>query len=132
VSLKLAEDFAYYEEMLDLIQGLCAEAGVLPCIFDAAAFNDENKVFAAKTEPQLGERSQPRGTTAPGYVNQNGQVTIRDTGVAGTDHFQRVYQLACSHCGHVYGANGSDIHERNCPKCQGGAEGFPLKVSHHA
>jgi phage FluMu protein Com len=31
--------------------------------------------------------------------------------------------LNCSHCGHQYGANGSDYHHRKCPKCQGGAPG---------
>lgn len=125
-------DLTYYEQMLDRVQAVCAEAGVLPCLFDAAAFNDENKAFAAKASSQLSEDTQPRGTTAPGYVNKNGQVTIRDTGAPGSDHFQRVYQLTCSHCGHAYGANGSDIHERKCPQCQGGAEGLPLKVSHYA
>jgi rubredoxin len=57
----------------------------------------------------------------PGYINRNGQVTVRDTGMPGTDHMQHVHQLACSKCGHVYGANGSDIHDRKCPMCQGGA-----------
>lgn len=64
------------------------------------------------------------GTTRPGYVNRNGQVVIRDTGLPGTDHLQRIYQLGCSACGHVYGANGSDIHLRNCPRCQGGTTGL--------
>ena len=114
---------AYYEQMLDHLQGICAEAEVLPCIFDAAAFNDENKAFPAQIGP---ERARPGGTTASGYMNKNGQVTIRDTGVPGTDHFQRVYQVACSHCGHVYGANGSDIHERLCPECQDGEQGLEL------
>jgi predicted Zn-ribbon and HTH transcriptional regulator len=43
-----------------------------------------------------------------------------------TDHNQFVYQLACSKCGHNYGANGSDIHSRRCPKCDGGLPGLPL------
>jgi Zn finger protein HypA/HybF involved in hydrogenase expression len=60
-------------------------------------------------------------TTQPGYVNRNRQVVIRNTGLPGTDYGQSVYQLGCSDCGHVYGANGSDIHLRLCPKCQGGA-----------
>lgn len=63
-------------------------------------------------------------TTQPGYVSRNGQVVIRDTGLPGTDHLQTVYQLGCSDCGHVYGANGSDIHLRLCPNCQGGAMGL--------
>ncbi len=63
-------------------------------------------------------------TTQPGYVNRNGQVVICNTGLPGTDKNQSVYELGCSHCGHVYGANGSDIHEPKCPKCQGGVEGL--------
>lgn len=64
-------------------------------------------------------------TTRPGYVNPNGQVVIRDTGLPGTDHGQTIYQLGCNPCGHVYGANGSDIFERKCPKCQKGKTGLP-------
>lgn len=64
------------------------------------------------------------GTTHSGYLNRNGQVVIRDTGRPGTDHLQRIYQLGCSACGLAYGANGSDIRERNCPKCKGGAPGL--------
>lgn len=62
-------------------------------------------------------------TTQPDYVNCNSQVVIRNTNLPGTDHGQTIYQLACV-CGHVYGANGSDIFERKCPKCQGGAPGL--------
>ncbi len=68
-------------------------------------------------------------TTKTGYVNRNGQVVIRNTDQQGTDHGQRVYQLACSHCGEVYGANGSDIFERKCPKCGGGREGLFLETA---
>ena len=132
VNVAMLGDIRYYEQTLDRLQAACAEAEVLPCMFDAAAFNDENKAFSTQAKPQLSEGTQPKGSTASGYVNKNGQVTIRDTGVPGTDHFQRVYQIACSHCGQVYGANGSDIHERKCPGCQGGVEGLPLKVAHHA
>ncbi len=63
-------------------------------------------------------------TTHPGYRNKNGQVVIRNTGLDGTDHLQKVYQLGCSKCGYVYGANGTDIHLRRCPKCQNGASGL--------
>jgi hypothetical protein len=68
-----------------------------------------------------------RETTRPGYVNRNSQVVIRNTNLPGTDHGQTVYQLACVTCGHVYGANGSDIFERKCPNCQGGADGLPYE-----
>ena len=67
-------------------------------------------------------------TTQPGYVNRNSQVVIRNTNLPGTDHGQTVYQLGCVVCGNVYGANGSDIFERKCPKCQGGKFGLSLEV----
>jgi hypothetical protein len=63
-------------------------------------------------------------TTTPGYLNRNGQVVVRNTGLPGTDKDQYVYQLGCSHCGHVYGVNGSDFHLRLCPQCQKGAKGL--------
>jgi len=69
-------------------------------------------------------------TTHPGYVNEpHGQEVIRNTGLHGTDKNQYVYQLGCSHCGHIYGANGSDIFERKCPKCQGGQPGLDYEKS---
>lgn len=67
-----------------------------------------------------------KGTTNVGYVNPNGQVVIRNTGLPGTDHNQKIYQLGCSKCGEVYGANGSDIFDRICPnpKCGKGRPGL--------
>jgi hypothetical protein len=67
-----------------------------------------------------------RGTTKVGFVNSNGQVVIRNTGKAGTDRGQKIYQLGCSDCGDVYGANGADIWDRKCPKCQTGKPGFQV------
>jgi hypothetical protein len=69
---------------------------------------------------------ESKRTTDPGYENPNGQVVVRNTGLPGTDFGQHIYELRCKHCGLSYGANGSDIHERKCPKCQGGRPGFPL------
>lgn len=68
---------------------------------------------------------QSKDTTRIGYVNRNDQVVIRNTGLPGTDHGQTIYQLACNNCDHNYGANGSDIFERKCPKCQTGKPGLP-------
>jgi hypothetical protein len=65
-----------------------------------------------------------KGTTKIGFVNTNGQVVIRATGKTGSDHLQQIYQLGCSRCGFVYGANGSDIYERKCPGCQNGEPGL--------
>jgi len=70
--------------------------------------------------------SHDKGTTTPGFVNSHGQEVIRNTGKAGTDQGQYVYELKCQHCGHTYGSNGSDNFQRKCPKCQGGAEGPAL------
>lgn len=64
--------------------------------------------------------SKPHPTTEVGYHNRNGQINIRPLGIPGTDHGQSLYQLACTHCGTNYAANGSDIHLRKCPLCQGG------------
>lgn len=103
-----------YDEVLDRVQSICQAADVLPAIFDAAVFEDYVK-----------EALSP--TTHTGYVNRNGQVVIRNTRQPGTDKNQYVYQLGCSHCGNVYGANGSDIHLRLCPGCQSGAKGLAIE-----
>ena len=65
-------------------------------------------------------RSGKKGeTTEIGYVNKNKQKCYGQRGVAGTDYGQLAYRMECLKCGYVYGANGSDIFERKCPKCQG-------------
>ena len=71
-------------------------------------------------------QNEPGATTRKGFINPNGQVVLRATGLPGTDHLQRIYVLLCTQpgCGHEYGANGSDIHGRRCPACQGGAPGL--------
>ncbi len=58
---------------------------------------------------------ESKGTTEPGFVNRNGQIVIRNTGRPGTDFGATLYQIGCSHCGHIYEANGQDIFERKCP-----------------
>ena len=60
------------------------------------------------------------------FVNDKGETVIGNTGKPGTDHVQKVYQIGCSRCGCVYGANGSDIHERECPACQDRESGLNL------
>jgi hypothetical protein len=60
--------------------------------------------------------TRSRGTTSPGFENKNGQIVVKGTSKSGTDHNQYIYILRCNHCGTVYGANGSDIWERRCPK----------------
>lgn len=57
-----------------------------------------------------------KGTTEIGFVNRNGQVVIRNTKKPGTDYGATIIQLGCSVCGHVYGANSTDVFERKCPE----------------
>ena len=66
----------------------------------------------------------PKGTTEIGYTNANRQVVRKATDRAGTDHGQKVYMLQCGNCGCEYGANGSDIWQRHCPRCQAGKPGI--------
>ena len=65
-------------------------------------------------------------TTKIGYENRNGQRCLGHRGVQGTDHNQKAYKMECLHCGHIYGANGSDVFQRRCPNCQGGEAGIPF------
>jgi hypothetical protein len=68
-------------------------------------------------------------TTDPGYTNSHGQKVIANTGFPSeTFPGQKIYHLRCTHCGHNYGANGTDIHGRLCPSHQGGAKGEPLRT----
>ena len=64
-------------------------------------------------------------TTKPGSTNSNRQTVVRPTGLPGTDHGQTIYVVRCDECGNEYGANGSDLFQRKCPRCQGGAAGLP-------
>ena len=63
-------------------------------------------------------------TTQIGCVNQHDQECRGTLKVKGTDHEQYAYKVECLRCGYVYGANGSDLHERKCPNCQEGAAGI--------
>lgn len=64
-------------------------------------------------------------TVQIGFINRNNQLCLGTRGVAGTDHMQFSYRMVCleEYCGHIYGANGSDVFQRKCPKCQGGKQG---------
>lgn len=69
-------------------------------------------------------------TTRIGYVNRNYQICTGHRNVRGTDHEQLSCRLLCLGvaCGHVYGANGTDVFQRKCPACQGGAPGIAFYV----
>ena len=61
-------------------------------------------------------------STAVGYINRNNQINLGRTAERGTDHGQWLYRMRCEHCQTEYYANGSDIHLKKCPACQGGAD----------
>lgn len=63
-------------------------------------------------------------TTRRHYVNRNNQRCCSHQYQPGTDSNQLAYRMVCQHCNYDYGANGSDIHERRCPVCQGGQPGI--------
>jgi hypothetical protein len=69
-------------------------------------------------------RSGDTPTTEIGYTNRNGQMNLVHRFKPGADHGQRAYKLVCQHCGHEYGANGTDIHLRKFPNCQDGRPGI--------
>ena len=70
------------------------------------------------------DKKTPGYSTQPGFTNKSGQTVVRATDLPGTDHFQSIYVLRCGQCTQEYGANGSDIWQRICPNCQGGAPGL--------
>ena len=59
-------------------------------------------------------------STEQGYINKRNQRNNGCTYSHGTDFNQKFYSMECLNCGHKYEANGSDIWERKCPKCQRG------------
>ena len=71
-------------------------------------------------------RSGNTQTTQIGYVNRNNQKVHGTRGVAGNDNCQYSYKMECmvEGCGYIYGANGTDIFQRKCPRCQGGKPGI--------
>jgi hypothetical protein len=65
-------------------------------------------------------------TTQIGFLNKHQQLCTGHRGVAGTDRGQVSYRMLCmqASCGLAYGANGTDVFQRKCPHCQGGAPGL--------
>ena len=85
---------------------------------------DWNEMLLEAMEENPRGRRDGGKTTDPGHTNRNGQTVIRRTDAPGNDHNQVVYELECGGCGQRYGANGSDIWQRKCPKCGGGRPGL--------
>ncbi len=78
----------------------------------------------AKPTAKVGRSSSGGKTTKASYVNKNGQEVLHATDLPGNDHSQVIHVLRCGNCGHRYGANGSDIWQRKCLDCGGGATGL--------
>lgn|GEM_PF-953448 len=81
--------------------------------------NDKNELQTNESKPI--ERGQ---------INRNDQRNLgrSEPFHKGTDHRQYVYIIQCTKCGHIYGANGSDVFQRKCPKCQDGRPGVQLNI----
>jgi hypothetical protein len=82
-----------------------------------------------QTNADASHRRQSHVTTVIGYINRHHQEVVRKTDLAGNDQGQRVYVLRCGACAHEYGANGSDIWLRRCPKHDGGAPGVVVLLT---
>ena len=84
--------------------------------------NSSECILAETIENHPTERSvqMELKSTEAGYVNKKNQKNLGKTSKPGTDNNQWFYQMECLDCGHQYFANGSDIWQRKCPKCQGG------------
>ena len=79
-------------------------------------------IMEGALQRKSGITTSKKATTIMGFVNDNNQRNEGRLTELGTDHNQYFYQMKCLHCGHLYKANGSDIWQRKCPKCQEGKE----------
>lgn len=61
-------------------------------------------------------------STDVGYVNKYQQKNMGVTEKQAVRPYANIYQMYCECCGHKYFANGSDIHLKKCPRCQGGKD----------
>lgn len=59
-------------------------------------------------------------TTDKGCINRNNQENHGKLNEEGTLEGQSAYQIECLNCNFTYKANGCDIFQRKCPKCQKG------------
>jgi hypothetical protein len=84
------------------------------------------KINMSETDIQVQWQDGSDESVEIGYLNRNGQQCCGHCGVSGTDYGQYAYKTECTICGYVYGTNGSDMHERRCLECQGGAPGIKV------
>ena len=57
-------------------------------------------------------------TVKKGYENRNRQKCHGHRGRPGIAIAQNAYKMECLVCGYIYGANGFDVHRRQCPRCR--------------
>ena len=93
-------------------------------LLEEGAPADWNALVVRETDCGRHSSGNGLGTTTPGYRNSNDQEVIGRTDLPGNDHNQRIYVLQCRCCRYRYGANGSDIWQRKCPKCGDGLPGL--------
>jgi hypothetical protein len=83
------------------------------------------QIQRARRQKEFNELTSWDHITTIGYRNREGQRVIRKTDRVGSAPGQRVFILHCTVCDHEYGADGSEIYDRLCPKCQDGPPGLP-------
>ena len=83
------------------------------------------QIQRARTLNQFNALTSWEHVTTIGFRNRDGQEVIRKTEREGSAPGQRVFILHCTVCEHEYGADGCDIYDRLCPKCQDGPPGLP-------
>ncbi len=94
--------------------------------------NRATEIIPKEDDMEIEYRSGTSKTTQIGYINKHQQKVHGSKGVKGNDHGQSSYKVECLRtlnsppCGYVYGANGSDLFQRKCPKCQNGRLGIPF------
>ena len=88
--------------------------------------SDESDKVDERENTEIHFESGTSKTTQVDYVNSNQQKVHGTRHVQGTDNNQVAYKIECLACGEIYGANGSEIYRRKCPKCQEGKPGIPF------
>ena len=100
---------------------VCAYTTVNTAIaVSAGTVSAADKNRAMVIQAPTSNKNTLRGNAAVANAYKNNQRNNGCTYSHGTDFNQKFYSMECLNCGHKYQANGSDIWQRKCPKCQGG------------
>jgi hypothetical protein len=95
-------------------QGHVQARNWLDTMYTGIDHNTGNEIALEWRDYKSGEKGE---TVKIGYANTKGQMCLGHRGKIGTDHNQFAYATKCDKCSNIYGANGSDLHERLCPRC---------------